>query len=158
MKKYIQISLLSALLVFPMASAMAADMTATGSAANTQTQTATMSMMELLNKLDAAGYSNILEVDLGDSGIYKVETIDAKGDKIDFTVDPQKPEIPTQAVGAKILTPSEVVKKVTDAGYNNITKIKFKTDKYNVKAHDKDGKIVKLEVNVVTGQVHKDWF
>lgn len=159
MKQYLQISLLSALLVMPAVAAMAADMP--GNQMGAQTGAATgpsMNMMEVLNKLDAAGYHTIKEVELGMNGTYKVDTIDAKGKEVEFTVDPAKPMIPAQPQGTKLLTASEVAKKVMDAGYVNITKIKFKTDKYDVKAHDKNGKVVKLDVNVVTGEISKDWF
>lgn len=165
MKKCLQISLLSSLLVLPTMAVLAADATTTTNAnavsATTTTTTAAapaMSMMDVLTKLDAAGYHSVKEVDLGSNGTYKVETIDAKGEKVEFTVDPAKPVIAAQPQGTKILTATEVAKKVMDAGYMNITKIKFKGDSYSVKAHDKQGKNVELDVNLVTGEITKDWF
>jgi hypothetical protein len=164
MKKCLQISLLSSLLVLPTMAVLAADATATTAtnanavSATTTTAVPAMSMMDVLTKLDAAGYHAVKEVDLGSNGTYKVETIDAKGAKVEFTVDPAKPVIAAQPQGTKILTATEVAKKVMDAGYMNITKIKFKGDSYSVKAHDKQGKNVELDVNLVTGEITKDWF
>lgn len=151
MKKFLQISLLSSALVLPSFAALAADTTTTPAAPS-------MSMTDVLSKLDAAGYSAIKEVELGSNGTYKVETINAKGEKVEFTVDPAKPVIEAGPKGMKILTASEAAKKVMDAGYMNITKIKFKGDSYDVKAQDKQGKMVRLDVNLMTGAISKDWF
>ncbi len=149
MNKYLQISLLSGLLIFPTAAALAANMQPAAPIAN---------MMDLLNKLDAAGYHQIKEIELGKSGTYKVDTIDEKGRELQFTVDPAKPYIKPLSQQVLTLPTLEIAKKVTEAGYKNITKIKNKGDKYEVKAQDNQGKAVKLEVNMVTGEIHKDWF
>lgn len=149
MRNLLQISVLSGMLA--MSGLAIADTTAS-------TNAPAMSMMDVLNKLDAAGYSAIKEVELESNGNYKVETINAKGEKIEFIVDSNKPVIEPGPKNMKILTASEVAKKVMDAGYMNITKVKFQGDSYDVKAQDKDGKMVRLDVNLMTGAISKDWF
>jgi hypothetical protein len=162
MKKFLQISMLSGLLALPSLAALAtntANTTATTTATTTTAPAApAMSMTEVLSKLDAAGYNVIKEVELGRNGTYKVEAMNSKGQKVEFVVDPAKPMIEKQAQATKMLTASEVAKKVMDAGYTNITKIKFEGSRYDVKAMDKQGKSVKMDVNAVTGEITKDWF
>jgi hypothetical protein len=150
MVKFIQMSLLSGLLVLPVAGVFAST--------TTTAPAPSMSMMDVLNQLDAANYNKVKEVELGANGTYKVEAINAKGQKVEFVVDPAKPVIEKQAQATTMLTAHEVAKKVMDAGYTNITKIKYDGGKYDVKAQDKQGKMVKMDVNMVTGEITKDWF
>lgn len=160
MKTFLQASLLSSLLVLPSVAVFAAtttDTTASTTTSTTQVMPA-MSMMDVLNQLDAANYNKIKEVELGHNGTYKVEAINSKGQKVEFVVDPAKPVIEKQAQTTTMLSAKDIAKKVTDAGYMNITKIKCDGAKYDVKAQDKQGKDVKLDVNSVTGEISKDWF
>ncbi len=161
-RKYIQITLLTGLLAIPavtLASPAPSNSSAAPSAVPSAAPSAApaMDMMTLLTKLNDSGYNYIKEVELGSNGTYKVETLDAAGKKLELTIDPAHPNLPVQTASIKVLNTAEIAKKVMDAGYVNITKIKFKGDCYDVKAHDKNGKNVRLDVSV-TGEISKDWF
>jgi hypothetical protein len=158
MKKSLQITILSSLLLFPASALLAADTNMNSTTTTTSTSAPMHSnMMDVLSGLDSAGYSNVKSVELGANGTYKVKAIDPAGKKTEFVVS--KPaDIKKQTQTMKALTLSEAAKKVMDAGYTNITSIKAKSDHFNVKASDKNGKMVRLHVNIVTGAVSKEWF
>ncbi|NMF90262.1 PepSY domain-containing protein [Aromatoleum petrolei] len=57
--------------------------------------------------------------------------------------------------GAQWLTPHEVQLKVEALGYRDLTKLERENDKYEIKAKNADGRLVKIDVDPVTGAVLK---
>lgn len=56
---------------------------------------------------------------------------------------------------ARWLTPHEVQLKVEALGYRDLTKLEREKDKYEIKAIDATGRLVKIDVDPVTGGVLK---
>lgn len=61
----------------------------------------------------------------------------------------------TATGGAQWLTPHQVQLKVEALGYRDLTKLERDNDKYEIKATHADGRLVKIDVDPVTGTVLK---
>lgn len=56
---------------------------------------------------------------------------------------------------ARWLTPHEVQLKVEASGYRDLTKLERENDRYEIRATNADGRVVKIDVHPVTGAVLK---
>jgi len=123
-------------------------------------------IVPVIQHLQSKGYVPIHEIKF-DDGMYKAEIWKGNDQEIKLEINPQTKEI-TQtktkqethpALPAVKLSLLEIVKKVEAAGYHSVYKIKFKMSRYEVKALDKEGKKVELNVDANTGKVNKEgWF
>lgn len=172
MNQYIQISLLSGLLLLPAAGVFAANTSTTDStnaAAMTQMMdnstgvpvmnaAPALSLMDIVNRLDMEGYTYVKSIELGSNGSYKIDTIDGQGKKLEFSISHLDQIKKSDLNGAPLITMKQAAQAVQDAGYTDIVKIKNKGNDYQVKAYDANGKLVRLHVNVFTKEISKDWF
>ena len=67
--------------------------------------------------------------------------------------------IPEQKVTDR-MTALDVSKRLEAMGYSKISEIEMSRDlnKYEIKALNKEGKKVKVDVDAKTGNISKDWF
>ncbi|MCE3239315.1 MAG: hypothetical protein K0R24_2296 [Gammaproteobacteria bacterium] len=115
-----------------------------------------VSVVDVLQRLDQAGYRQIQEIE-HDDGTYKVEAFGPQGQKINFEINSRNMQIPPlDKKGKSYLTMLQVARKLQGIGYTRIDQIEFDDDYYDVKAYDANNKAVKLEVNSVTGEINKD--
>lgn len=120
-------------------------------AADTKSQMAPLSTA--LQNLQADGYVAVKEIKLeGES--YKAEAINMQGKKVEVKLDSAGKVVEPKSTkpGISMLT---AVKKVEEAGYHDIHKVDSEKDKYEVKALDKEGKKVSLEVDALSGDIKK---
>ncbi|NMG29644.1 PepSY domain-containing protein [Aromatoleum evansii] len=61
----------------------------------------------------------------------------------------------TGAGQAQWLTPHEVQLKLEASGYRDLAKLERENDKYEIKATDRDGRFVKIDVDPFTGAILK---
>ncbi|MDF3054263.1 MAG: hypothetical protein K0Q74_170 [Gammaproteobacteria bacterium] len=113
-------------------------------------------MSSILQSLQAKGYNNVKKIKFTD-GKYEARAVNAQGkiEKLDINaqtgaiLDGKKP-------AKKMITALEVATKVEAAGYRSIYKLEADSGKYEVRALDKDGKKVELEIDATTGEIKKD--
>lgn len=115
-------------------------------------------MTTILSNLESQGYT-AKEIKFKDN-LFKVEATDKQGKEVDIEVNPETGALNNKdkESAAMTLTMQDAVKKVEAAGYHTIYYIEADDDKYEVKALDKDGKKVSLDVNGKTGEISKDIF
>lgn len=113
-------------------------------------------MSNILQTLQNKGYKVVQEVKFED-GRYHVKAINAQGIETDVQVS-ESGEIANPKDAQMGLTALEAIQKVESAGYKNVYQIEVESDKYEIKAHDKEGKEVTLKVNNKTGEISKGWF
>lgn len=119
-------------------------------------KTPSVSAVDVLQRLDQAGYRQIQDIEY-DDGTYKIEAYGSQGQKINFEINSKNMEIPPlEKKGKSYLTMLQVARKLQGMGYIHIDQIEFDNDYYDVKAHDMNNNEVKLEVNSVTGEITKD--
>lgn len=121
-------------------------------------ENAPLTIVDILQRLDKAGYHQIHEIEYK-NGVYEVETYTAQGQKAKLRINAQNPTIPAMEKNAKpYLNMLQVAEKVQAEGYTRIHKIEFEHEHYEVKAYDMEGDKVKLHVDPVSGKVSKEWF
>lgn len=111
------------------------------------------SLIQVLKKLDDAGYKQINEIKIeGDR--YKIETFSNSGIKIKFYVDNNGKGIPSIEKTQNMMTMLQATKKLLDKGYDkiNIYKIEIDDNGYEVEAIQ-DGKKIELHIDPISGKV-----
>ena len=111
----------------------------------------------IIQKLQGRGYFIFRKIELED-GAYSVEAINMQGDEEKLKINPQNGDIFEPKVNTTRITMLDAVRKVEATGYHNIYKVMSDGDVYDVKALNKDGKKVSLEVNAITSEISKNWF
>lgn len=123
--------------------------------AETQLPENTMSMSKVLDNLKNKGIVAVKEIEF-DDGVYKAKIImnDGKSDKITF--NPKTGELKaSENLGG--LSAMDIATKVEGLGFTRIYKMELDSDKkFEVKAVNKDGKRMKLEVDAITGKILKE--
>jgi uncharacterized membrane protein YkoI len=114
-------------------------------------------LSQILQSLQTQGYSIVRKIKF-DDGIYKAEVINQQGKEVKIEVNAQTGKIIKPQGNKNRLTLLEATQKAEKEGYHNIYKIEADDDEYEVKALDKDGKKVELEIDATTGKVSKKWF
>lgn len=113
-------------------------------------------VVDILQRLDQAGYQQIRTVEYK-NGSYKVEAYGAQGQKIKFDIDAKSVAIPSFENNSKpYLTMLQIARKLQGAGYSRIDEIAFDDDYYEIITYDANGSRVKLEANSITGEISKD--
>ncbi len=110
----------------------------------------------IINNLESKGYT-AKEIKFKDSS-YHVDAINKQGKEVDLTVNPETGVLNQTEKNTLTLSIQNAAKKVEAAGYRSIYYIKADDDKYVVKALDKDGKKVSLDVNGTSGEISKNLF
>jgi hypothetical protein len=114
-------------------------------------------MSKILQNLERDGYSIITKIEL-EGEAFKARVFDARGKEHRVEVEPKSGKINHSKAQPTRLTLGEAVKKVEEAGYQNIYKVKADDNEYEMKAFDKDNKRVSLDVDAATGKINKEWF
>lgn len=117
-------------------------------------------MTTLIKKLESNGYVFIHEIEFSDD-TFKVEAVNKQGENVELTMNPETGEILTNHEHEKSnmkLTMMDAVQAVENAGYHNIYKITVSLSKsnYEIKALDKNGGRISLNINGVTGEISKE--
>ena len=113
-------------------------------------------MTTIISNLDAKGFT-AKEIKFKDN-VYHVDAMNKQGKDVDVEVNPETGALNQTEKSAMTLTMQEAAKKVEAAGYRSIYFIKADDSKYVVKALDKDGKKVSLDVNGTSGEISKNLF
>ena len=141
MKKILLLSCLSLILASPFAMA-------------TKTATALSPILDVSQKLEKAGYTNIREIEFK-RGHFEVKAYDTQGKKLKFIVSPNG-IVPPLAKPLPYLTMSQAIEKAQTAGYKTINEIEFEKGQFQLKTLDAQGKKVKLEMDAKTGSINID--
>ncbi len=139
-----------------------AETTATTTAATTtvaapaMATTQTVLVSTILEKLNAAGYVGIRDIEL-EHGVYEVKAFNKDGHHFKLKIDPKTGEILHKPMNkpAPAVSMQQAALAVEKAGYTKIIEIECEHKYYEVKAHDADNKKVKLDVDKMTGAVTK---
>lgn len=116
-----------------------------------------ITMVKALQRLDQAGYRYVHEIKYK-RGVYRVEAIDAGGQKVKLKVNAQTGMIQAPKGSNKpYLSMLQVAQKIQAAGYANISKIEFDDGRYEAKVYDPKGNKIKLYINPVSGEIRKRW-
>jgi len=125
---------------------------ATGAAA----QETELSMEEVIAKVKEQGYSDISEIEREEDGRFCVDARDAEGNKVEIYVDAKTGEIVEKDKGEKAGLPKdEIIAKLMEQGYPEVSKIEREGDQYWVMATDADGKKFELHVSAATGEISR---
>lgn len=134
------------------------------SVAASSTQSEWLTIPQLHDRLEAAGYSAINDIEREKDG-YEVKAIDRDGRRVELDVHPVTGEVlktetksdkssdDSREQRADWLTIPQLYGKLEAAGYTAIEDIEREKDGYEVKATDRDGRRVELDVHPVTGEV-----
>jgi hypothetical protein len=164
MKKLFIVSTIAAAIAFN--SAYAADSVTTTTQtqipvvqvpAGTSATPAAPQISTIITKLQSKGYNIIRKIKFED-GAYEADVINAQGNEVTVKINPLTGDFFGSTENLARLSMLAAVKVVEAAGYKNIYKVKSDDDKYEVKALDKNGKEVGLEVNAISGEISKNWF
>lgn len=118
-----------------------------------------VNMSKVLESLKSKGYNFIKEIKF-DDGVYEVKAFNLDGNEVKIKIDPKTGNIiPEQKVTDR-MTALDVSKRLEAMGYSKISEIEMSRDlnKYEIKALNKEGKKVKVDVDAKTGNISKDWF
>lgn len=119
-----------------------------------------LSLSEIQQRLEAAGYRDIDKVEREDN-YYEVKGTDPDGRRVEVKVDPVSGEVTKtefkngQRDRSDWLTPAQIQVILESAGYRDIDKIERESRDYEVKATDADGRRVELDVDPHSGEVTK---
>lgn len=114
-------------------------------------------MTKALENLRTKGFNIIRKIEFDDD-TYAASAINAEGKEVKIHIDSRTGEIAPHKESNELMSALDVAKKVEQAGYQNIYKIdtQWFRDKYEVKAFDRNGKKVDLDVDARTGKIVRD--
>ncbi len=113
-------------------------------------------MTEIIHNLESKGYT-AKEIKFDDN-MYKIDAVDKQGKEVDVEINPETGALNQTTKNNTTLTLQAAAKKVESAGYHSIYYIKADDSKYVVKALDKDGNKVSLDVDGTSGAISKNLF
>lgn len=134
------------------------------SVAASSTQAGWLTIPQLHDRLEAAGYTAIDDIESEKDG-YEVKATDREGRRVELDVHPVTGEVlktetksdksrdDSRNQRADWLTIPQLYGKLEAAGYTGIDEIEREKNGYEVKAIDRDGRRVELDVHPVTGEV-----
>ena len=137
--------------------APATEISQASQAPESATEKTQLSIEQIIAKVKEQGYSDISDIDRED-GRYSVEARDPGGKEVEFFVEAKTGEIVKKMREAKdSLSREEVIAKLKEKGFSDVSKIKRKGEKnqYWVMATDADGKKFELHVNAKTGEIKR---
>jgi hypothetical protein len=119
----------------------------------------------VINQIEKKGYQDIRSVEFED-GIYKAEATNREGKEVKIYIDPLTNKILSVKIGWKIkrkintvhFSVLDILKKVEEAGYQNIYEVELDGNQYEIKAFDRSGRKSKLKVDINTGKIQPRWF
>jgi uncharacterized membrane protein YkoI len=128
----------------------------TNSFADDQLPSNSVNLSTVVQNLQKAGYTGIHKIKF-EHNVYQAIAINPEGRPVRVAVNPANGEVskPSKQLQEQ-LTLLDAVKKVEGAGYTQITKIDLEDNKFEVKATDKNGKKVDVEVDGQTGNIKED--
>jgi uncharacterized membrane protein YkoI len=113
-----------------------------------------LSIEQAIAKVKEQGYSDISEIEREKNGRFCVEARDPTGKEVEIYVDAKTGEVIKKDKGDKAdLSKDEVIAKLKEQGYPEVSKIERERDQYWVIATDADGKKFELHVNAKTGEI-----
>ncbi|HRP95276.1 MAG TPA: PepSY domain-containing protein [Rhodocyclaceae bacterium] len=119
-----------------------------------------LSLTEIQQRLEAAGYRDIDKIEREDD-YYEVKGIDPDGRRVELKLDPVSGEVTkSEAKNGRRersdwLTPAQLQVILESAGYRDIDKIERESRDYEVRATDAEGRRVELDVDPHSGAVTK---
>ncbi len=145
MKKYLVMTVLASGLLF-----------AVNSLADDQLPANAVSASTVLENLQKAGFTGVRKVKF-ENDVYEAVAINHEGRPVKVAVNPTDGQVSKESKAmAAQLTILDAAKKVEKAGYTHISEIELEKNKFDVKALDKNGKKVDLEVDGQTGNIKED--
>lgn len=112
--------------------------------------------VDVLQNLNQAGYNQIYKIEYKND-VYKVQAYGSQGQKVKFDVNAKDMVIPPIEANSKsYLTMLQVARKLQGAGYTHIDQIEFNGNYYAVKSYNANGDRIKLDVDSITGEIHKN--
>lgn len=113
-------------------------------------------MSKALESLKTKGFNVVRKIEFDDDA-YTASVINAEGKEVKIYVNSQTGEVSPPKESNDSLSALEVAKKVEQAGYQKIYKIdtQWFRDRYEVKAYDRNGKKVELDVDAKSGKILK---
>lgn len=106
-------------------------------------------MVNILTNLKDQGYVAVHEIKFDDN-VYKAEVINSAGNEVKVKIDAQTGKMieSTSKEKENNMSMLDAVKKVEAAGYHNIYAVESEDDGFKMKAVDKDGKKVKINLDL----------
>lgn len=139
---------------------IAAALVATTGAAGAYASAQQLGLQQAVQKLEAAGYALIDDVDF-DDGVWEAEVVRKDGSHGDVAVDPATGEIFDGASNRPLLDAKAVLAKLAGAGYTQIHELEREGALWEAEAWDRNGKRLKVVVSGYDGRVlssRRDWF
>ena len=121
-----------------------------------------LNIRQIHDRVEAAGYTRVRQIELEKHGYYEVKAQNAQGQRVKLHVNANTGDIlivkqsqnAAFTTAAPALNIAQIHDKLQAAGYSNIREIDFENRGFDeVKARDAQGQFVKLHVNAETGEV-----